>query len=165
MNWMYQMKCIAYVSCRRKVTKTHTRAHKCSLIFDIRYLICVAWLHLLGVLFGSAKTRLIHKSQMFYSNITWATLAQVDFCTLANNASCSSKREHIPHKNDTKWIGIKYSFIQYLIIYCSLMNLKIISNYLGVTFCWTHTVMDLSTFNLIIFRNLSYSHAWIFTDI
>ena len=30
------------------------------------------------------------------------TLAQVDFCTLANNASCSSKREHIPHKNDTK---------------------------------------------------------------
>ena len=29
-------------------------------------------------------------------------LAQVNFCTLANNASCSSKREHIPHKNDTK---------------------------------------------------------------
>ena len=30
------------------------------------------------------------------------TLAQVDFCTLANNASCSSKREHKTHKNDTK---------------------------------------------------------------
>ena len=29
-----------------------------------------------------------------------SNLAQVDFCTLANNASCSSKREHIPHK---KW--------------------------------------------------------------
>ena len=30
------------------------------------------------------------------------TLAQVDFCTLANNATCSSMREHIPHKNGTK---------------------------------------------------------------
>ena len=27
------------------------------------------------------------------------TLAQVKFCTLAHNDSCSSKREHIPHKN------------------------------------------------------------------
>ena len=47
------------------------------------------------------------------------TLAQVDFCTLANNATCSSKREHIPHKNGTKWFGIKHSFIRCIIIYCS----------------------------------------------
>ena len=53
-----------------KVTHTHTHTHKCSLIFNIRYLICVASLSLLGVLFGSAKTELIPKSQLFYSNIT-----------------------------------------------------------------------------------------------
>ena len=47
------------------------------------------------------------------------TLAQVDFCTLANNASCSFKLEHIPHKNGTKWFGIKHSFIRCIIIYRS----------------------------------------------
>ena len=100
-------------------THTHTHTHKCTLIFDIRYLICVAWLILLGMLFGSAKIELIPKSQLFYSNITQATLAQFDFCTLANNALCSSKCEHIPHKNDTKWFGMKHSFIRCIIIYCS----------------------------------------------
>ena len=47
------------------------------------------------------------------------TLAQVDLCILAYNATCSSKREHIPHKNDTKWFRIKHSFITCIIIYCS----------------------------------------------
>ena len=44
------------------------------------------------------------------------TLAQVDFCTLANNAYCSSKREHIPHTNDTNRFEIKHSFIIIIII-------------------------------------------------
>ena len=35
MNWMYQMKCIAYAFCKSKVTYTHTHEHKCSLIFDM----------------------------------------------------------------------------------------------------------------------------------
>ena len=47
------------------------------------------------------------------------TLAQADFCTLTKNASCLSKREHIPHKNYTKWFGIKHFFIKCIIIYCS----------------------------------------------
>ena len=51
-------------------THTYTHTHKCSFIFYIRYLICVAWLILLGVLFGSAKTESIPKSQLFYSNTT-----------------------------------------------------------------------------------------------
>ena len=46
------------------------------------------------------------------------TSAQVDFCTL-NNVSCSSKRGHIPHKNDTRWFGIENSFIKFTIIYNS----------------------------------------------
>ena len=68
------------------------------------------------------------------------TLAQVDFCTLANDASCSSKREHIPHKYDTKWFRIKHSFIRCTIIYCSQVIFKIICNFLGVNFFLTHTV-------------------------
>ena len=62
------------------------------------------------------------------------TLAQGDFCTLTNNASCSSERENIPHKNDTKWFGIKHSFMICIIMYCLLMSFKIISNFLGVNF-------------------------------
>ena len=38
-------------------TRTHTHAHKCSWIFDIRYLICVAWLILLGMVIWICKNR------------------------------------------------------------------------------------------------------------
>ena len=46
------------------------------------------------------------------------TFTQVDVCTL-NNVSCSSKCDHVPHKNDTRWFGIEHSFIKCIIIYCS----------------------------------------------
>ena len=77
---------------------------------------------------------------LIHSIYVGITLAQVDFCTLANNVSRSSKREHIPHKNGNKWFGIKHSFITCIIIYCSYMILKIICNFLGVNFFLTHMV-------------------------
>ena len=60
--------------------------------------------------FASAKSKcnafhlihLIHSpTPLIPTHAVGITLARVDFCTLANNA-CSSKREHIPHKNYTK---------------------------------------------------------------
>ena len=61
-------------------------------------------------------------------------LAQVQFCTLLHKAPCSSKREHILHKNDTKWFGIKHSFIWCIILYWWSMIYEIISNFLSVKF-------------------------------
>ena len=102
-----KMKCIAYAFLQKQShTHTHTRAHKCR----FSYLICVAWLILLGMLFGSAIVLFKHHIRNFDAS---------RFCTLANNASCSSKREHMSYKNDTKWFGIKHSFIRCIIIYCS----------------------------------------------
>ena len=118
MYWMYQMRSIAFAFCRNKVTHTHTHihthAHKCSLIFDMCGLI-----NFVGMLFGSAKTELIPKSQLIYSNITCIFLARVNFCTLLNNVSYLSKHEHIPYTHETKWFGITHSFIKCIIIYCS----------------------------------------------
>ena len=60
-----------------------------------------------------------HSANPYIIHTVGFTLAQVNFCTLANNTSCSSKREHIPHKNGTKWFGIKHFFIRCKIIYCT----------------------------------------------
>ena len=78
LNVSNEMNCIYALSEAKSHTHTHARAQ---MFVDIWYSICVSWLILLGMLFGSAMTELIPKSQLFYSNIT--TLPQVDFCTLS----------------------------------------------------------------------------------
>ena len=55
------MHCICFL---QKQGHTHTHARTQNVRW---YSICVAWLVLLGVLFGSANTELIPKSQLFYS--------------------------------------------------------------------------------------------------
>ena len=94
-----------------KYQRTFVRARVCVwLCFCKEYMQCISF-DTFNSFSHSADPNIIH--------VVGITLAQVNFCTLANNASCSSKREHIPHKNDTKWCGIKHSFIRCIIIYCS----------------------------------------------
>ena len=99
------------------------RACVCMCACD-RVLLCVMMcvLVLTFYIIWTCKTKLILKPQR--STITFKSfiLAQVHFCTLLvlqlHKAPCSSKREHVLHKNDTKWFGIdlEHSFIWYLIL-------------------------------------------------
>ena len=62
LNVSNEMDCICFL---QKQSHTHTRAQS---FFNIWYSICVAWL-ILGMLLSPAKTELIPKSQLFYSNM------------------------------------------------------------------------------------------------
>ena len=116
MIWMYQnneMHCICFLQ-KHSHSHTHTRTNFLwYLIFDmcgtINFDRDVIWI---------CKDRINTQISIVLFKHHIISLAQVDFCTLLNNIFWSSKREHIPHKNDTKWFGIKHSFIRCIIIHC-----------------------------------------------
>ena len=104
LNVSNEMHCIMHFAEAKSHTHAHTHAHKCSLIFDIRYLMC-GLINLVRDVIWICKNRINTQIPIVLFK------HHIDFCTLANNASCASKREHIPHKNGTEWFGKKHSFI------------------------------------------------------
>ena len=103
-----------------KVTHTHTHAHKCSLNFDIRCLICVAWLILLGIRFLlSRKQCLLFIPNVLFKHHYKQLWRESIFALSQTMPPVHPSLNTYPTKNGTKWFGIKRSFIRYIIIYCS----------------------------------------------
>ena len=104
---MYQIKCIEYAFYRSKVSHPNAHAHKFTSysIFDmcgmINFVRDVIWI---------CKNRFNTTIPIVLFKHHISNFGASRFCTLPKNASCSSKREHIPHKNDTKLFGIKKLF-------------------------------------------------------
>ena len=105
LNVSNEMHCICFL----QKEKSHTPTHKCSLIFDmcgmINFVRGVIWI---------CKDRIYTRIPIVLFKHHIGTFGAIRFCTLSNNVSCSSKREQIPHKNGTKWFGIKHSFIRHI---------------------------------------------------
>ena len=102
--WMYVRMCLCLCVCVTDWVKLCV----CGIINFVRDVI---W---------TCKDRInIKISIVLFKHHIGITLAQVDLCTLLNNVSRSFKRDHVQHKNDTKWFGIKQSFIRRIITYNS----------------------------------------------